>query len=228
MKITWLGQAGFLLEKGEKRILIDPYLSDSCAQVNPESYRRTPLNEAYLKIKPDVILLTHEHADHTDLQTLSHYLLGQDSVLVLAPANAWNKARALGSNNNYVQFCPGTSWTFEGITFTAVPAQHSDPTGIGVIVDKGQKKFYFTGDTLYHEEIFSHLPEELYAVFLPINGKGNNMNPEDAVRFAARTKAKYSVPIHFGMFDQIDPTVFSAENRIIPTAYESVFKEEEE
>ena len=29
MNVTWLGQAGFLLEKNGKKILIDPYLSDS-------------------------------------------------------------------------------------------------------------------------------------------------------------------------------------------------------
>jgi L-ascorbate metabolism protein UlaG (beta-lactamase superfamily) len=71
------------------------------------------------------------------------------------------------------------------------------------------------------------LPQNLHAVFLPINGKGNNMNAEDAVRFAMKTGAKYSVPVHFGMFDSLDPTVFLAENRVIPTVYEPVFKEEE-
>ena len=53
------------------------------------------------------------------------------------------------------------------------------------------------------------------------------MNAEDAVRFAMKTGAKYSVPVHFGMFDSLDPTVFLAENRVIPTVYEPVFKEEE-
>ena len=226
MNITWLGQAGFLLERAGKTILIDPYLSDACGKANPSSYRRTPLDERYLKVKPDVILLTHEHADHTDLETLAHYLPGQGGTLVLAAANAWSKVRALGGTNNYVQFRPGTRWTWEGITFTAVPAEHSDPESIGVIVDDGAKKLYFTGDTLYNEAIFSHLPGDLYAVFLPINGRGNNMNVEDAAAFAARTGAKYSVPIHFGMFDEIDPSAYPASNRVIPTAYEPVLKEE--
>jgi len=227
MKVTWLGQAGFLLEKDGKLLLLDPYLSNACGENNPESDRKTPLNEAYLKIRPDVILLTHDHADHTDLQTLSHYLPGAGGVLVLAAANAWSKARTLGGENNYVRFCPGSRWTWEGITFTAVPAEHSDPESIGIIVDDGRKKLYFTGDTLYSERIFPHLPGDLYAVFLPINGRGNNMNPVDAAAFAVRTGARYSVPIHFGMFDRIDPTVFSPENRIIPKAYQPVFEEVE-
>ena len=53
------------------------------------------------------------------------------------------------------------------------------------------------------------------------------MNWEDAVRFAAKTGAKHSVPVHFGMIDTLDPRCFSAENRVIPTAYKPVFEEEE-
>ena len=219
MKITWLGQAGFLLEKGDIEILIDPYLSDACAKANPNSYRRTPLDESYLKRKPQVIVLTHEHVDHYDPETLAHYLTADSGVTVLAAKNAWNKVRTFGGNNNYVCFTRHTSWTYEGITFTAVKAVHSDPESIGVIVDDGCKKYYFTGDTLYNEEIFGDLPENLHAVFVPINGKGNNMNAYDARRFALRTGATYSVPVHFGMFDALDPHIYEADNRVIPTPF---------
>lgn len=225
MKITWLGQAGFLLEKNGKKILLDPYLSDACHKANPTSFRRTPLDESYLGIQPDAIVLTHDHKDHTDLETLQHYLPGNGSILVLAGANAWEKVCSLGGANNYVRFRPGTSWSWEGFVFTAVPAEHSDPEAIGIVIDDGSKKYYFTGDTLYNENIFADLPQDLYAVFLPINGMGNNMNAVEAEAFAKRTGAVFSVPVHFGMFDEIDPTVFKADNSIIPTAYQPIFPE---
>ncbi len=38
IRLFWLGQAGFVLEAHEKRIVIDPYLSDSLA----EKYKGTP------------------------------------------------------------------------------------------------------------------------------------------------------------------------------------------
>lgn len=38
LRLRWLGQAGFLIETREVRILIDPYLSDSLA----EKYRGKP------------------------------------------------------------------------------------------------------------------------------------------------------------------------------------------
>ena len=226
MKITWLGQAGFLLEKNGKKILVDPYLSNACGEKNPASFRRTPVDEAYLNIQPDVILLTHDHMDHTDLQTLKHYLPGDGGILVLAGANAWEKVRTFGGSNNYVRFRPGSRWNWEGIVFSAVPAEHSDPEAIGIIVDDGGKKYYFTGDTLYNEEILTRLPDDLYVVFLPINGKGNNMNAADASEFAVNTVAKYSVPIHFGMFDDLDPSIFTADNAVIPSAFKPVFPED--
>ena len=226
MKVTWLGQAGFLLEKDGNSILIDPYLSNACSNINPSNQRRIPVEEHFLSIQPDVIILTHDHIDHTDPETLKHYLPGAGNVLVLAGANAWNKVRTFGGNNNYVRFCPGTRWTWKNITFSAVKAEHSDADAIGVIVDDGSKKLYFTGDTLYNESIFSMLPDNLWAVFLPINGKGNNMNAVDAAAFALRTGAKYSVPMHFGMFDSLCPEIFPAKNRIIPEPYKSILWEE--
>lgn len=227
MKVTWLGQAGFLLEKNGKKILLDPYLSDSCGKVNPASFRRTPIDESYFSIQPDAILLTHDHMDHTDMETLEHYLPGKGGILVLAGANAWDKVRAFGGANNYVRFRPGTHWSWEGLEFTAVRAEHSDPESIGIVVDDGGKKYYFTGDTLYNEDVLASLPKDLYAVFLPINGKGNNMNACDAAVFAARSGAKYSVPVHFGMFDEINPAVFKAENAVIPVAYQQITLESE-
>ena len=74
MKVTWLGQAGFLFENDNIKIIVDPYLSDSCFKVNPRLKRRYPIDEAFLKIKPDVIILTHIHLDHTDPETLDFYL----------------------------------------------------------------------------------------------------------------------------------------------------------
>ena len=48
------------------------------------------------------------------------------------------------------------------------------------------------------------------------------MNAIDALRFAERTGAKHAVPIHVGMFDELSPEIFEAENRLILKLYETV------
>lgn len=228
MKITWLGQAGLLMETGGKIILIDPYLSDNVKNFEPQNYRRVPVEERFLQIKPDVIVITHNHLDHLDKETLKHYLTEETSCLVLVPNGGWQEVRKFGGGSNYVLFNSGTVWTEDTVRFTAVKAEHSDPCAIGVIISAEEKNYYITGDTLYNESVFASLPElPLEAVFLPINGLGNNMNATDAAIFAKRTGAKYAVPIHVGLFDTIDPNCFAFDNKIVPEIYREIaFKED--
>ena len=222
MKITWLGQAGLLFEKNGTKILVDPYLSDSVGKVNPKNTRRVPVEESYLQITPDVIICTHNHLDHVDPETLEHYLNREEPILVLAPQVAWQEVRKFGGNHNYVQFNRHTHWTHQTIRFTAVKAEHSDPHPIGVLIEAGEKTYYVTGDTLYNDEIFADLPSKIDVLFLPINGVGNNMNMTDAAAFAKRTGAKKVVPLHWGLFDSLDPTAFDCPNAVIPEFFREI------
>lgn len=222
MKCTWLGQAGLLFEKGNFQILIDPYFSNSVEKINPKNYRRTAVDEWVFTIKPNVLIFTHNHLDHYDPETVEHYLSANNGILVLAPKSVWDTVRKAGDSHNYVLFNRHTSWTENGIRFTAVKAEHSDPSPIGVILEDGTKTYYVTGDTLYNEEIFEDLPREIDAVFLPVNGVENNMNMTDAARFAKRIGAKQVVPIHIGMFDSLSAEDFPCENKVIPEIYKEV------
>ena len=140
MKITFLGQAGLLFEKNNFKIMIDPYLSDSVEKINPNNYRRQPIDETIFSIKPDVMIFTHNHLDHFDPETVSRFLSCDSGITVLSPKSVWDEVRKTGGNNNYVLFNRHTQWTQNGIKFSAVLAEHSDPTPIGVIIDDGEKK----------------------------------------------------------------------------------------
>jgi L-ascorbate metabolism protein UlaG (beta-lactamase superfamily) len=222
MTVTWLGQAGFLLRTGKATILIDPYLSDSAAADNFALHRRVPADERFLRVRPDVLVITHDHADHYDPSTLRHYLQWDSAVTVLAPASVWKKVQALGGR--CVLMRPGTEWTEYGVRVRAVRADHTDPCAIGAIVTEleTEKAYYFTGDTLYNGEILASLPGDLFAVFVPINGVGGNMNREDAARFARQTGARYAVPMHFGLMDDLRGEDFPSENKVVPRIYEEI------
>ena len=222
MKIFWLGQAGLLFEKEDLKIMIDPYLSDSVENINPENYRRVPVDESFFQIKPDIMIFTHNHLDHYDPETVERFITANSGVTVLAPKSVWDEVRKIGGNNNFVLFNRYTSWTERGIKFTAVKAEHSDLTAIGVIIDDGQKKYYITGDTLYNEEIFGDIPNDIYALFLPVNGVGNNMNMCDAARFAKQINAKKVIPIHIGMFDELKADDFGCKNKAIAEIYKEI------
>lgn len=222
MKVTYLGQAGLLFENGGLTIMIDPYLSNSVEKINPQNYRRVPVDESLFEIKPDVMIFTHNHLDHYDPETVSHFITKHSQITVLAPKSVWDEVRKTGGNNNYILFNRHTEWTEKGIRFTAVKAEHSDSTPIGVIIDDSEKKYYVTGDTLYNEEIFADIPSGIYALFLPVNGVGNNMNMTDAARFAKRINAQKTVPLHIGMFDELTADSFYCENKVIPKIYKEI------
>lgn len=231
MKVTWLGQAGLLIEASGRKIIVDPYMSNSVEKVNPQNFRRIPVNEDFYKIKPDIMVLTHNHLDHTDPETLDRYLNEYSDITVLASKDAWQTARSYGGDHNYVMFNRGTVWTEGDITFTAVYAEHSDDYATGVIIDDKESRFYVTGDTLYNNKVFKDIDEYINGledgkgidvVFLPINGVGNNMNFTDAKAFAERVGAKKVVPLHFGMFDELSPEDFDCERKVIPQIYKEI------
>ena len=224
MKITWLGQAGLLFETEKATVMIDPYLSDSCGKLNPKSHRRVPVDESVFDVKPNVMLFTHNHLDHYDPETAPVYFAKEKKMTVLCPSSVWQKARAYGNGHNYVRFNRYTEWTDGDLRFSAVKAEHSDDYAIGVIVEEISTgtKFYITGDTLYSREVLSDLPDDIYAIFLPINGVGNNMNATDAARFAKASGARKCVPVHFGMFDELDPRTFVCPGRVIPEIYKEI------
>lgn len=222
MKITWLGQAGLLFETDKLKIMIDPYLSDSVEKINPKNYRRVPVDESLFDIRPDVMIFTHNHLDHYDPETVTRFIRDDTDVLVLAPTSVWNEVRRLGGDNNYVKLDRHTQWTEQGVRFTAVKAEHSDISPIGVIIDDGEKKYYVTGDTLYNEEIFEDIPDGIFALFLPVNGVGNNMNMTDAKRFCERVRPQIAVPMHCGLFDEKDMNDFKYEPKVVPEIYKEI------
>ena len=223
MKVTWLTQAGLLFENDRIKILVDPYLSDSIGEVEPKKKRRMPIDESFLSLKPDVILITHDHRDHLDTATLDHYLKGEGSVTVLSGECAFKKLLAYGGDHNYVLLAPHSVWSEKGVTFYSVHAEHSDRTAVGFIIDDGEETFYVSGDTLYNYDVIDDVldlaPDGVDFAFLPINGVGNNMNARDAADFAYEIGANAAVPLHYGLFDDLTPEAFDFDDKIILEPY---------
>lgn len=203
MKLTWLGQAGYLLESNAgTRIMIDPYLSDRLHELNGEDFRReVPIREEYLDMQLDALVLTHCHADHTDPGTLSRLLADKEPMCVLAPLNTWRDIRGTyAGGHNYIQFDRGVQWTLGDVTLKAVFAVHTDERAIGVMLEADGTVIYHTGDTLYHREIPAWLDGKVDTLILPINGQGCNMNCADAYKLTKLLAPKTVVPMHYDMF----------------------------
>lgn len=222
MKATFLGQAGWLLDTNGVKILIDPYLSDYVKSVNPAAYRRQPIDETYLHIVPDMLLISHNHIDHADPETLPHYLDAGGHITVLSPRSVWKTIRK-ADTNNYVDFNRHSVWHQKGIIVTAVKAAHSDDSAIGFLIQAEGKLVYYSGDTLYNTEIFKDVPLCPDAMMVVVNGVGNNMNIEDAKAFAEHLRPYAVFPMHFGMLDDTTPEEIEqqAPDWTVPRMYQT-------
>ena len=212
MKYTWLGQGGFLFEGKECTLMIDPYLSNSLHESAGVQFTRlVPVDTKFLSAHPDVLVLTHNHGDHTDRATLMHLLTGPKSIDVLCPSSVYYDLRnTYADRHNLVLFNRGTEWTSNGTTFKAVKAVHSDPAPIGLVFELDDLCVYVTGDSLYDSSIFREIPRPVDMLCICINGKGNNMNIADALRFTREISPRTVVPVHWGMFERFstDPDPF--------------------
>lgn len=224
MKVTWLTQSGLLFENSRIKIMVDPYLTDSLGEIKSDKKRRIPADENYFASSPDVILITHNHIDHMDTKTLTRVLEKcKNGALVLASKSAYETVSSIGGDHNYVMLTPHSVWSEKGITFYSVRAEHSDRDAVGFIIDDSKQTFYVSGDTIYNYEVIDDVldlaPDGVDFAFLPINGKGNNMNAHDAADFAYEIGAKCAIPVHFGLTDDLTAEDFDFEDRIILEPY---------
>lgn len=219
MKITWLTQSGLLFQGHSIRIISDPYLFGN------EDKRRTVADTSCLDEGADIILITHDHPDSCDKESLRVLLNRSESATVLVSESAYEGVAAMpeAKGHNVILAAPHTVWSEKGVTVYTVHAEHSDRTAVGYIIDDGKKTYYISGNTLYNydviDDVLDLVLDGVDCAFLPISGRENNMNAKDAADFAYELDAKCAVPVHYGLFDDVDPEDFDFDDRIILTPF---------
>lgn len=207
--LWFLGQAGFLLAGGGKRVLIDPYLSDSVAKLDPRFSRLYPPPVDPAELRADLYLVTHDHLDHLDPETIGRYPFRQTTVFV-APRFAAQRLLQLGVPAGNIRVLDhGQEWEEDGVKIRAVFALATgrdvlDTTGYRVELPNG-KSFYHTSDTAFCRLLLEDAPAaDVLAVC--INGKDGNMNAEQAVELTEKVLPRFVVPMHY------DVMALNAEN----------------
>ncbi|MGI8602519.1 MAG: MBL fold metallo-hydrolase [Verrucomicrobiales bacterium] len=220
--LWWLGQSGFLLKWRDRRLLFDPYLSDSLtakyAGTDKEHVRMTErcVDPACLDMI-SIVTSSHAHTDHLDADTLRPLRRANPGLkLILPAANIETAASRLGADApDFVGLDADATTAIEGLEFTAVPSAHNeierDQHGrclfLGFIVRFGPWTLYHSGDTMWHSELpqilTRHSPN---VVLLPINGHrperrvAGNLNGTEAAALARVCGSRLAIPHHFEMF----------------------------
>ena len=125
--LWWLGQAGYLLRAPGVTVALDPYLTDSVGAGAPDFTRLYPPPMAPEDLRVDLFLVTHDHGDHLDPETLRR-CPARDRTWFVAPRLAARRLAELGGPADRIRRLDvGESITIEKMALDAkgVP----QPTG---------------------------------------------------------------------------------------------------
>jgi L-ascorbate metabolism protein UlaG (beta-lactamase superfamily) len=241
--LWWLGQSGFLLQWKGKRVLIDPYLSDSLTKKYAATDKpHTRVSEKVVDpgLLKDIIIVSssHNHTDHLDAETLVPVLKNNPDVKFIIPEA--NREFVAERVNCPIDFPVGLndrqSVTIDEFSFHGIPAKHNeierDENGncrfMGYVISFGKNKIYHSGDTLWFDEMVGLLkPFEVDVAILPINGNdparkvAGNLSTKEAAELGKAIGAKYVIPCHYDLFtfNTADVNDFVAEAEKINQPY---------
>jgi L-ascorbate metabolism protein UlaG (beta-lactamase superfamily) len=205
MDIRFLGHACFELSDGDRRVLVDPFLTG-----NPKAAVEAA------EVEPTHIFLTHGHADHWgDIVDIAK----RTGAPCVAIAELAGELGDHGVENTSDPNLGGTV-EFEGGWVRLVPAWHTSTTPggtvnvpAGLVINLGGKTVYHLGDTA----LFSDLRlvgerDELDAALVCIGGH-YTMDRHDGVIACELLGARTVIPCHYGTFPVIetDAQAFKAD-----------------
>ena len=88
LKLTYIANAGFLIEYNSKKVLIDALHSWPNFQSTPDEVFNNLLNNKPPFDNIDLILVTHEHSDHFNPKIVKYVMSKQKKAVFIAPHNA--------------------------------------------------------------------------------------------------------------------------------------------
>ena len=241
--LWWLGQSGYLLVWKGKRLLLDPYLSDSLTEkyansVKPHVRMSERVIDPELFRNISVVSSSHNHTDHLDGSTLVPLIRNNPGLRFICPeANRQFVTERISMPLDFpLGIDEGGSAEVYGFRFYGVPASHNaierDEQGrcrfLGYIIRFGEWTIYHSGDTLWFEGMEELLhPFHIDLAILPINGNdpgrgvAGNLDAREAAELGKAIGAGLVIPCHYHMFtfNTEDPQVFAREAEKVGQAF---------
>lgn len=180
-----LHHASFVMETPAGVIYVDPVGEPSIYEDLPD---------------PDLILITHEHGDHYNAETLQAVAAGKTQIVAnpavydMLPSELQSKAQ---------QVANGQTLDVSGLEIEAVPAYnttegrldyHPEGRDNGYVFEIGGRRIYVAGDTEGTEEM--RALEDIYLAFIPMN-LPYTMDVQQAADAVAAFQPTYVYPYHF-------------------------------
>jgi len=219
LRAFWIGHASVYVEVDGLRLLLDPVFAErvSPIAIGPKRFHPPPIALADLP-KIDAVLVSHDHYDHLDMETVQ-YLAARGTRFFVplgigAHLERWGVPLAQIEEMEWWQ-----RKTLGGVEVVCTPTRHYSGRGLG---DRSttlwsswsvlgpRHRFFYSGDTGYgthFQEIGSRLgPFDLAFVKIGAYGPGQSwidihMAPEQSVQAHRDVRAKRMFPVHWSTFN---------------------------
>lgn len=220
--VTWIGHATLLVRLGGQTFLTDPTWSETASPIPIGPRRFVPPGLDFDALPPiDFVVVSHNHYDHLDLETLGRLARRSAATRFFVPLGNAALLQSAGISN-VTELDWGDAEPVGALVVSCLPAQHWSKRGLGDDLETlwaswsvagPERRFYFAGDTGYFGG-FARIRKQLGAFDLaamPIGAyaprpmmKASHLNPEEAYRAAQDLEARRALAMHFGTFDLSD------------------------
>ncbi len=215
--LVWFGHSSLFLQLDGKRFLIDPVFS---GRISPlpgarQSYPGTDIYTVDDLPEIDYLLISHDHYDHLDYQTISQL---KDKVkYVVSGLGVGEHFESWGyPKHKLIELDWGDKVQLgDGITLTAETAHHGSGRAfrraknlwISFIIQSPQRKIFYSGDSGYDPH-FAEIGRK-YGSFdwaIMENGQYNaawravHSFPEDVAKATESLHARNMIPVHHSKF----------------------------
>jgi len=219
--ILWLGHAGFLIRIDGVNIIVDAV------------FGKPPLVKTFVDVpspidkikKVDYVLISHDHRDHADEETIKQITRKFPDAKILAglgmedllgewktPGNdlqtaGWYQQFALPDERLEIFFLPTRHWSRRGLFDT------NKRLWGAFVIQGAEKTVYFGSDSGYgsHYKDAAALFPKIDVAILGIGAYSprwfmnpNHSSPKDALKAFIDMQAARMIPMHFGRFDLSD------------------------
>jgi L-ascorbate metabolism protein UlaG (beta-lactamase superfamily) len=228
-RISYVGHASFLLQTAGLNILIDPVWSERCSPVSFAGPKRVNAPGIAFEALPpiDVVLVSHCHYDHLDVDTLSLLSaahparvvapLGNDTIIkghdaaIRAEAYDWHQPVQLGPNVS-VTLVPTRHWSARGLT------DRNKALWASFVIETPAGRIYHVADSGYGDGQHFRDARDRYGPFrlavLPIGAyeprwfmRDMHMNPAESVKALRDCGAQFALGHHYGTFQLTDEAI---------------------
>ena len=231
--VTFVNHSTVLLRIGNLNILTDPIWAERASPLDWIGPKRRRKPGVLLEQLPpiDVILLSHDHYDHLDTDTL-RWLAARDHSQFIVPLGVSPVLRQAGISAT-TELDWGQVGEIGELLIHSVPAVHFSGRGLfdrnqtlwcGYVIQSPHALIYFAGDTAFGEH-FASIRAEFGApdlALLPIGAyeprwfmKQVHMSPQEAIEAHRVLEARQSVAIHHGTFPMADDGIDTARAELM-------------